>query len=442
MLDFLKSLGPLAPVAVFLLATGESAAFLGLLLPGEVAVILGGVVAATGLVPLWLMAAVAVVGAILGDSIGYFLGAKAGAALLEKRRMAGLARHLGSAKRFIAKRDWLAIAIARFTSVLRAAVPFAAGSIHMPYGRFLLGNVIGGIAWGLTFTLAGYTAGANYKRVEHWLQTGGLVLAGLIAVIVGLVWSTRWASRNRQAVVRRIRPLLDLRVVTFIVRHTRAAAPVRTLLIAGAGATGALWLFATTVQDVLGRDEFFLLDKAVLRYIEQHPIPPLVTLSRLINAATEPLWVFAGALAIVVIAAFRRRGRIAWAVATVMVGQLAISEVAEQLIQRQPPAFAPLAPRIDYGFPSEHVAAFTALAVILAWPWSRPRWRVGVQRVGAAAMLIVLVTTARIVLLLEYPSDVTAGLAVGVAWALLVGLAFDSIAAMGTARRLRKKKDP
>jgi len=425
---FLTSLGPLAPLAVFLLATGESAAFLGLIIPGEVAVILGGVVAGAGTVPLWVMAVAAIAGAIAGDSIGYLLGSKTGPAMLARPRMAGLSKHLGSASELISERGWWALVAARFTSLLRAVVPFAAGSGGMPYGRFLIGNVIGGIAWGLTFTIAGYVAGANYAKVESWFRAGGLFLAGLIVVIGGLVWITRWASRNRGVVMDRIMAMLELRPIAFIIRRARTDARARTLLVGGIGVAGGIWLFAGLAQDVLGREEFFLFDQAVLRYLDTHPLPLLIDVSRFINTITAPPWVLTGAAVIVVIALARDRHRIAAAVAVAMVGQWMIVELVERLIQRVPPPFTPLAPRLGYGFPSEHVAAFATLLIVIVWPWVRPRWPVAMGRIGAAVALIVIVASARIVLLIEYPSDVTAATAVGIVWALLAGLVFDAVA--------------
>jgi len=296
----------------------------------------------------------------------------------------------------------------------------------MPYGRFLVGNVIGGIAWGLTFTIAGYVAGANYAKVESWFRAGGLFLAGLIVVLAGLVWLTRWASRNHGVVMDRIVAMLELRPIAFVVRRARTDARARTLLAGGTGVAGGISLFAGLAQDVPGREEFFLFDQVVLRYLDTHPLPLLIDVSHFINAITTPLWVLTGAAVIVVIAPACGRHRMAAAVAVAMVGQWMIVELVETFIQRVPPPFTPLAPRLGYGFPSEHVAAFTTLLVIIVWPWMRPRWPVAMQRIGAAVALIV--ASVRIVLLVEYPSDVTAAVAVGAVWAVLAALVLDPVA--------------
>src|SRR6266566_3331842 len=103
---FLSIPAPLAVAAVFLVTAGETAFFLGLLLPGELAVILGGVLASQERVPLLAALLAAVIGPITGDSIGYFLG--------------------------------------RFTAFLRSSIPAAAGAARLPYGRFRAGNIAAG----------------------------------------------------------------------------------------------------------------------------------------------------------------------------------------------------------------------------------------------------------------------------------------------------------
>lgn len=425
MAKFLTSLGPLAPIAVMLLTAGESAAFLGLVVPGEIAVILGGVVAGTGAVPVWLMAAAAVMGAILGDSIGYYWGKRLGPAVSKKPRYEKLTRHLDAASRLIGERGWWALVVARFTSLLRAVVPFAAGMGKMPYPRFFLGNAIGGVAWGVTFTVVGYLAGANYARVEKWFRTGGLILAVVVVLVGSIVWATRWVGQHPEEVQARLAPVLRLPPVAFVVRHATSAGRGRTLVLSALGVGSALWLFGALAQDVLGRDEFFFFDRSILTYLHDHQLAPVVRVARVINDATQPGWVIGGATVMAAGALIRHRPRMAGALAIALVGQWAIIEGVEALIQRAAPPLTPLAPRADYGFPSEHVAAVAALLIIVAWPWSRPRWAIAVRRFGGALILIVLTAAARVTLLIEYPSDVLAATGVAVAWAILVAVAVD-----------------
>ena len=90
-----------------------------------------------------------------------------------------------------------------------------------------------------------------------------------------------------------------------------------------------------------------------------------------------------------------------------------------------PPGVAPLIDRVNYGFPSEQVALVATLAILAAWPWYKPSWRLTVGLFGAGGLAIVLAGAARVALLVEYPSDVIAAAGVAVAWALLVCIVFD-----------------
>lgn len=412
--------GPYAPIAVFFLAAAESAAFVGIVVPGELAVILGGVAAGTGGVSLWLMIPAAVAGAIVGDSVGYRLGHRIGPALLARPRMQRVSERMDAAGSMLAERGWWALVVARFAAVLRAVVPFAAGMARMPYRRFLLGNAVGGVLWGTAFTLVGYFAGANYPRVERWIRTGGLAVVILAALIGGIIWGTRWIQRNREAVGRIAGRAAFGRLIDLVRRPQRSAA---TLAIAGVGAIAGMWVFAGLAQDVIGTEEFFLFDLSAMRYLSSNQVPILVSVARVVDAVTQPLVLTGLAILGGVIALARRRYRLTGAIATATIGQWGIVELTARLVDRVPPGVEPLVARLDYGFPSEHVALVAAVAVLSAWPWSRGAWRTTVWRFGAAALAVTLVGASRVILLTEYPSDVLAGASVAGAWALLVCLA-------------------
>lgn len=423
MIDFLASAGPLAPAVVFLLAAAESAAFVGVAVPGELAVILGGVAAGTGGASLWLMMCVAGAGAIVGDSIGYWLGDRMGPALLQSKRMAKIARRMDGAAALLTNRGWWALVVARFVAVLRAVVPFAAGMGRMPYRRFLLGNVIGGIAWATTFTLVGYTAGANYPTVERWIRTGGLAVLGL-GISVGLiVWLTRWAQRNRARLARSRNRVTEVRPVKALLRMMTATTQSGlSLAVIGGAIVAGIWLFGGLMQDVLGSDEFFFLDIATMNYLAKFPTKGLVTAAKVVDAITSPAVLTVGLSIAVVSALMTRRRRLAVALCLAAAGQWLIVELSEALVHRIPPAVSPLIPRVDYGFPSEHVALVVAIGIVAAWPWSHPGWTTTVTRFGIVLLFCVLVGAARVILLVEFPSDAFAAIGVAGGWALLACL--------------------
>lgn len=424
--SLLARLGPFAPLAVFVLAAAESAAFVGIVVPGELAVILGGVAAGAGSASLPIMIGAAVSGAIVGDSIGYRIGKRTGDSLDDHPRLAKLASRLDGATQLIARRGWWALVVARFAAVLRAVVPFSAGMGRMPYGRFLLGNAIGGILWGTTFTLVGYWLGGSYQVVEKWMRTGGLAVVALSAVVGGIVWLTRWAQRHDEAVrarLGRIAASWPLRYVVSGARRTNR--PGYTLVFSAIGIVGGLWLFGGLMQDVVGSEEFFFFDLSSLRYLDANQIPLLVEVARWVNRLTAITVLVPLAVAVSLVLVGRHRRDIAASVGVAVVGQWAIFEVIDALVHRTPPAFVSLAPRVDYGFPSEHVALVATLLCLAAWPWSRPTWTRTVRLFGVAGLVVALTAAARVVLLIEYPSDVIGAIAVAVAWTLLVCIVFD-----------------
>jgi membrane protein DedA with SNARE-associated domain/membrane-associated phospholipid phosphatase len=426
----LTAMGAWAPVLVFLLAAGESAAFLGLFLPGEVAVILGGVIAGTGIVPLWVMMPIAVLGAVIGDSVGFWLGKRFGPWVLGRPRMARFARRLDVAQSSLARRGWWALVVARFTSFLRAVVPFAAGMAAMPYRSFLVGNVIGGVLWGSAYTLVGFVAGDSWPSVEHWLGRGGLILAGVAIVIGGIVWSGRWVARNPGRVVGWFEPLAHTRVVRALTRTVegpaRRIAPLSYLWPAALAIVGGLWLFAGLLQDVLGQDEFFFFDRRVIDYVASHQIPAINGTARFLGTLT-PAWVTIGGCTLVAIAMLVRRHPLrAAGIIVAAGGQWVIVEATRLIVARPAPQVTALVSRGDYGFPSEYMAAFALLLVILVWPWRPRRWERTVFGFAAGALAVTIVGAARVVLLLAYPSDILAGVAVGTGWAVLSLIASDS----------------
>jgi membrane-associated protein len=173
--------GPLALVAVFTVPALEASTLLGIVVPGELALVLGGVLAHQGRVPLWATVAAGAAGAVTGDSVGYAIGRTVGERLLGRlphrliepgqvERATALLRRLGGR----------AVLVGRFTAALRALVPGLAGIAGMRYRTFALYNLAGGVLWATGFVLLGFTAGRAYRRVEHVAGTAGLVLLGMI----------------------------------------------------------------------------------------------------------------------------------------------------------------------------------------------------------------------------------------------------------------------
>lgn len=126
----------------------EDALFVGFVVPGETAAVLGGVAASRGHVSLAIIIAVVVAAAIIGDSAGYQLGAHYAPRLLSTRLVSRHQRHIDAAGDLLARRGGPAVFLGRFVAYLRAVMPFLAGAARVPYRRFLAYNAAGGLVWG------------------------------------------------------------------------------------------------------------------------------------------------------------------------------------------------------------------------------------------------------------------------------------------------------
>lgn len=185
---------------VFLLPFVECSLFVGFLFPGETALLLAGVLS-SGALPgeqrpsLVVLCVLAVLGAVLGDSAGWAIGRRYGPAVQRTRlgRLVGADRWR-TAEAFLRRRGGPAVFLGRFTALLRALVPSAAGMSGLPFRTFLLWNAAGGLVWATGAVLAGYAAGTSYARVEGYLGRGALVLT---VVVVALAVTGHLVRRRR-----------------------------------------------------------------------------------------------------------------------------------------------------------------------------------------------------------------------------------------------------
>lgn len=182
---------PLAYILIVTLVFAEAALFVGFVVPGETAVVIGGVLAASGRVSLPLLLALVVVAGVVGDSVGFEVDRRFGPRLLESRFLRGHRSRLESAQRLLRERGSWAVLLGRFTAFLRAMTPALAGASRMPYPRFLTFNVTGGLIWGVGVTLLGYFAGSSYATVEQLLGRTSAILVAFLVLAGVFLWRRR-----------------------------------------------------------------------------------------------------------------------------------------------------------------------------------------------------------------------------------------------------------
>ncbi len=178
-------------LVVGLIVFAEDALFVGFVLPGETAAVLGGVAAKLGHVSLPAVIAVVISAAIIGDSVGYEIGRHFGPRLLRLRLLDRRRARLNAARDFLARRGGSAVFLGRWVAFFRAVMPALAGTARMPYPRFLAFNAAGGIVWGAVVVVGGYLAGASYATVEKAFGRGFAVVLAVLVVAALVTWQVR-----------------------------------------------------------------------------------------------------------------------------------------------------------------------------------------------------------------------------------------------------------
>jgi membrane protein DedA with SNARE-associated domain len=173
---------------------------MGVPLPGETTLIAAALLASQGDLNLVIVIAAAAAGAIIGDSIGYFIGRKAGRGLFERlgRRFKHFSEdRIVKAEKYFHKYGVWTVFFGRFVALLRIFAGPMAGMLRMPYPQFLAANAAGGIAWSTTIGIVAFNIGDNADRIFGQLSVWALV-AVAVAVVGAYVIIKLRRRRNDQ----------------------------------------------------------------------------------------------------------------------------------------------------------------------------------------------------------------------------------------------------
>ena len=195
--------GAAALTVVFLLPALEASAFVGIIFPGEIAVLLGGVLASEHRVALAAVIAVAILGAVVGDTVGYWIGRRYGERII-RSTIGRIVKdeHLDRGRAYLVRRGGRAVFIGRFTAALRVLIPGLAGMSGVHYPTFAFWNVVGAVIWATTFVVIGYFAGESWRQVEHVAKRASLLVLVLLVVLGGGALLARWIARHPASIRR------------------------------------------------------------------------------------------------------------------------------------------------------------------------------------------------------------------------------------------------
>ena len=177
--DLVSLIQTVGYLGVFTIVFLESGLLIGFFFPGDSLLFTAGFLASQGFFDIKILIAGCFICAVLGDSLGFYIGKKMGPKIFSKENSIFFhKKHLSRAQSFYDKHGGKTIILARFVPVIRAFAPVVAGAGQMNYRRFVIFNLVGGILWAIGVTLAGFYLGSLIPDVDKYL----LPIVGLIVI--------------------------------------------------------------------------------------------------------------------------------------------------------------------------------------------------------------------------------------------------------------------
>ena len=430
--DVSHALGAWTYLLVAGFAFAETGAFVGLVVPGETVMILGGATAGQGATDIYFLIGIAWVCAFAGDSTSFFVGRRLGREFLMRHgpRFGIGEERLHQVDDYFERHGGKTIFLGRFIGFVRAFAPFIAGSSGMGYRAFVPYSILGTGLWASSALVLGYFFSRSIDSVLDYAGKGAFALGTLIVLVVGAIALRRHfrVAENRRAVVRWME---DHAIARWLVVLGRRFRPQLKFLWERVTPGGTFGLEFTTLMATLAVAGFVLVaytviiggdpgptpgDQTAIDVVESLQLTWLVDVAKVFTdlgsaAVILSLAAICGALLLI-----RRR----WAELGVLVAGMAmivigVHELKEGIDRPRPEGG--LVAVSNSSFPSAHAAYSTfyiwlAVTVVVRL---RPGMARGAAVVVAGIVLAALVGLSRVYLEVHYLSDVSAGWALGAA---------------------------
>lgn len=417
-----------AGLLVFLIAFSDAVIILGAIVPALPLMIAIGVLIGMGEISGPYALVCAVLGALAGDGLSYWIGRRWGETLRGVWPFRRYPQLLERGERLFQRNAFKSILIARYVGAVRPFVPAIAGMAHMPIARYARASALACVSWAVLFLLPGWALGQAYDAVAAVADKLALVLLGLGVVLAGawalVLYGSRWFAQHTDRLLAR--GLRWTRKHPHLSRYATALIDPRrpesaSLVVLAACLFGVAWLWAWFSGALLLRGGTLLMDHPIYdaMFALRNPLADRMMAGLAALGSAQVLGAATACASVWLLWRRRWTAALHWLLA--IGGGLALTAALDWALDMpRPPTAA-----VGFGFPSIAVTMTTIVfgffAVLIARELPN---RVRVWPYLLAGVATAVVGFARLYLGAHWLSDILGGILLGAAWVLTVGLAY------------------
>lgn len=384
---------------IFLVSFFEALPLIGLLIPGQIFVILAGFLAKNDLLSLYWVIIVAAVASILGDTLGYFIGRKYGYKFVANygKYFFFKLEYFNKIQDMVLKHTGKTLILGRFNSLTRAFGPFIAGASKISFWRFMMFNIIGGILWAVTFTMIGWIFGKSFEIASQYF---GRIFAAMIVIIILMFLAYKFIKKNEHIVEKYSLYALVINIASIFV---------------------FVFLFMSMKREnFMIRFDLFMND-----FVHNIWTPFNTHFMNFVSDIVSPLVLISLALLLFAFLLYRKRKVHAWILLLSLVGGLILEVLLKMQIDRLRPDSA-LISAFGSSFPSGHATMAAIFFSVVYYSFKddihNRSWRYSFLALNIGLFLII--GFSRIYLNVHWTTDVLAGFALGLFWITTLILIF------------------
>lgn len=386
-------------IIIFVSAIAETLPIIGTFVPGHTIIILGGLLAKLGILKLEAVMIVAVVGAVTGDLLAFYIGHKFGYDFVVRYGKYFFLNEekYQKTKDLVSEHTGKALIIGRFSPFTRALAAFLAGIYKIKFSKFIFYSLAGGVSWSILSVLLGYVFGQGFETAAKYF---GRIIIAAVLIIALIIFSYRWLNRRKHIFSKYHLHYLAINVLS-------------------------IYVFSKMTEDYFDQEAIYKFDLWLAENIHLIWRPWLNELMIIITNILSPEVLFAIAF-LATLYFFQKKN---WYNAALIfmssAGGLILGAILKRLIGRARPAGG-LVLESGLSFPSQHALMaliFFVLVMILFSKKIKNQLLKGLF-IFSSLFLIILVGWSRIYLKVHWFSDVAAGFALGLFWLTFLILVF------------------